>query len=58
MHNPNEYDDDAWGQASMQLITAVEAAWDAGASIENIQDDVATGFENATGVQPVVSVIA
>jgi hypothetical protein len=58
MDNPNEYDDEKWSTASMRLISAVQAAWEAGASLDNIGQDVQTGLENAGAEDVMVEVMA
>lgn len=40
MSNPNEYDDDAYGEATGDLHRAVEALWDAGAEVEDIENEL------------------
>lgn len=39
MENPNEYDDDAFVEASNNLSDAINAMWEAGASIEDIRKE-------------------
>jgi hypothetical protein len=44
---PDEYDDDKYGQAEGDLIEAVVRAINAGARRDNIEAAVAAGLENA-----------
>lgn len=48
--NPNEYDDDAYAKASMQIHDAVGNAWEAGATVENLESEFASALENSTGL--------
>lgn len=43
MENPNEYDDEAYTEASNAFFEAVQALWEAGAE----EDDIRRQFENA-----------
>jgi hypothetical protein len=58
MDNPNEYYYEAYAVASTDLHTAVEALWEAGATIDNIQDDLESAVENATGTRVPVRIEA
>ena len=46
MLNPNVYDDEAYSKESMDLDSSLVGMWDAGASIENIEETIVTAFEN------------
>jgi hypothetical protein len=45
--NPNEYDDDAFTAASLQLQSGVWAAWNAGAKPQEIADLVKDAMDDA-----------
>lgn len=53
MENPNPYDDGLFTKRSMDVSDAIGAMWEAGASIDDIANDVANGIENAEGGGPV-----
>lgn len=44
--NPNEYNDDAFCQADLNLIDAVQQMWDAGCNVEEIQEQVNNSIAN------------
>lgn len=46
--NPNEYDDDAFLQAgnAFQSSTHIQRLWQAGATLDDIADEIATYIEN------------
>jgi hypothetical protein len=45
--NPNEYDDAAYTKAVNDLNEAVGALWEAGASEENMDDEINNAVQNA-----------
>jgi hypothetical protein len=45
--NPNRYDDEEFTRWSVQADTAIVALWEAGASLENIEEIVKNALENA-----------
>lgn len=55
MDNPNEYNDAAFTEASSRLTYGVsellDAAWKAGAGLEDIADDLTTAFENCASAE-------
>ena len=56
MKNPNEYDDEAFSYASVKLMDAVGAMWEAGAELDNIEADIQSALENE-GVDTDVSIL-
>lgn len=54
--NPNEYDDDAYTAAVVKLQSALYALWEAGATTDNIEDELENALRE-TGV-PAGTVIA
>lgn len=57
MENPNEYDEIAYSRARIEVNSAIGQIWDAGAALDEIQDDLAEAIENATGHGVVVGVV-
>lgn len=57
MENPNEYDDDAYLRAMDELVSAVVAMWEAGASLDNIAEEVRNGLDNE-GIKAQVMIVA
>ena len=49
MDNPNEYDDAEYARRSTEVHSVIDALWDAGASISNIESEIESALENATG---------
>jgi len=47
MDNPNEYNDEMYSRESLDLDSAVQGMWEAGASLEEIADTVRNAFDNA-----------
>jgi hypothetical protein len=45
--NPNEYDDDAYTAATIKLVSALSAMWEAGASTDNIEDELENALREA-----------
>lgn len=56
MDNPNAYDDGDYARWASETDTAIGGLWDAGASIDNIEETVANAVENATGSRVTVSI--
>lgn len=56
MDNPNEYDDDGYTRWSVEADSAIVALWEAGASLDNIEEILANAVENATGQRAGVSI--
>lgn len=49
MQNKNEYKDELFAQGSNELQTAIDTLWEAGASMDNIEGEIANALENAMG---------
>jgi hypothetical protein len=47
MENPNEYNEDQFLKASMELIDVVADLWEAGASEEDIKGEFENALRNA-----------
>lgn len=47
MDNPNEYNDEMYSKESVDLDSAVQGMWEAGASLDEIAETVRNAFENA-----------
>lgn len=46
MSNPNEYDDDGYTRGVVALNRAIGVMWDAGATLDNIEEEISNAFEN------------
>jgi hypothetical protein len=53
MENPNEYNDEEFSRWASALDTAVGGMWEAGATIEDINQAFRTGLENAGATEEV-----
>jgi hypothetical protein len=56
--NPNEYDDDTYTLAVTDLHDVIVSLWNAGASLENLCDEISNALENATEVRTSVEITA
>lgn len=54
MDNPNEYDDDAFTQASLEfqndVTTSLEMLWKTGARISDVESDLASAITDALDI--------
>lgn len=57
MDNPNEYSDDDYAHYSVELNSAVVSLWEAGASLGDIEAELESALENATGARVQVGLI-
>lgn len=56
MENPNPYNDDKYAESSSRLHSAIGSMWEAGASIENIEDTISNALEDCDVPEPNVSI--
>jgi hypothetical protein len=49
MENPNEYDDDEYARRSTEIHSVIDSLWEAGATLSNIESEIESALENATG---------
>jgi len=47
VENPNEYDDHSFAHYSSAVDSAIGGLWEAGASLDNIEEIVRNALENA-----------
>lgn len=47
VENPNEYDDEEFTNASNRADPAIQAMWEAGARLSDIEDTIANALANA-----------
>lgn len=58
MENPNEYDDDGFTQGCIQTSNAIGLLWDAGATLDQISEEVRNALENCEVVNPLVEILS
>lgn len=47
MDNPNEYNDEMYSKESVDLDSAIQGIWEAGASLDEIEEIIKNGLDNA-----------